>query len=577
MPINVTEEQLAGDPASWGLSTPDQYLEAFERLDEAEQIRRLDALFEWQVYDGRYIEVGVIADYIDTTADFDRNKTSGATIILDQTHPLGPYLLGCDTATIPMVTHVSGKRWSGRVDECHRVRDENGVISYEVQLISDWAYYQRLLAWPSPLAPLAIQFPRNFIMIGPAITCIKTTLLLNLMRLQIPLWDLNPVLDVVSAVASVGGVGTVSKWRDMDTDSEQSPWDLNNWVSPTPANTTSFPLAIAPHNPFRDTSRWTAFSARMVPMDQLFDQILKDEGLVLTASVLFPGEVGPGGMTVARPTIVLDCVDKTTGMLGLTGTFLDGLVYGIRKFLDDGYTEVVEERPRTPSDKYKVQGFFGTDHRDPWITIEDDDPAVVSSRLSSYHPVARDVIVGGRSPAWLNKGVNLLIEAAVSAALALAGLSGIAPTILEGILDDVFLAFIRYRQATRAYNLGPYALPEYFAPGGEVALSLSGLQTAISAIWDTRGYRAYEVTIKDGFPFTFGLNFDIGDPMRFLVDGRYYQQYLEGATVRDSREGRMVTTLKVGDPRANESPLSVLGRKLSNLYGIVMTNFLAVT
>ena len=70
---------------------------------------------------------------------------------------------------------------------------------------------------------------------------------------------------------------------------------------------------------------------------------------------------------------------------------------------------------------------------------------------------------------------------------------------------------------------------------------------------------------------------DIGDPMRFLVEGRYYTQYLEGATITDSRDTRMGVTLKVGDPRANESPLSVVGRKLQNLYGIVMSNFLSVT
>ncbi|AEV52238.1 putative minor tail protein [Nocardia phage NBR1] len=575
MPITLTPEQLTGDPSDWMLDSPEQYLEAFEQLDRLEEIERLEALFEWDVYDGRYSQVGVIADYISSTVDFNRNKVSGATIVLDQSHPLGPQLLHCDVATIPMVTHVEGERWSGRVDECHRVRDENGDITYEVQLISDWAFYQRILAWPSPLAPLAIQFPRNFIMVGPAITCIKTTLLLNLMRLQIPLWDLSPLLDVVSAVASVGGIGSVSQWRDMDTDAQNNPWDLGNWTKGiNPA--ANFPVAVAGVNPFTDTSRWTAFSARMVPMDQLFDQILKDEGLNMTAVVLFPGEVGPGGMTVTRPTIVMDVVDNT-GVTGPTGTFLDGLVYGVAKFLDDGFTQVVEATTRTPSNKYQVQGFFGIDAKDPWITIEDDDPQVVKSRLSSYHPVARDVIVGGRSPAWLNKGVNLLIEAAISAALALAGLSGIAPTILEGILDDVFLAFIRYRHATRAYQLGPYALPEYFAPGGEVALSLSGLQTAISSIWDTRGYRAYEVTIKDGFPYKFGRNMRIGDPMRFLVDGKYYTQYLEGATVTDSRDGRMTVDLKVGDPNANENPLAVVGRKLTNLYGIVMNNFLSAT
>lgn len=573
MPITLTEAQLS-DPANWGLflDTPDDYLEAFERLDEREQVEQLEALFEWDVYDNRYVQSGVIADYMECKVDFNRNKISGATLILDQSHPLAPSLLNCDITTIPMVTHVEGKRWSGRVDECHRVRDENGVITYEVQLISDWAFYQRLLAWPSPLAPLAIQFPRNFIMVGPACTTIKTTLLLNLMRLQIPLWDLQPLLNVLSAVGSVGGFGSVSKWRDMDTDAANNPWDIGNWLT----TSISFPVAVVGINPFTDTSRWTAFSARMTPMDQLFDQVLKDEGLDMTAVVLFPGEVGPGGMTVSRPTIILDVVDKT-GVTGPTGTFLDGLVYGVAKFLDDGFTQVVESTTRNPSQKYNIKGFFGIDEKDPWITIDDNDPQVVKSRLSSYHPVARDVIVGGRSPSWLNKGVNLLIEAAISAALALAGISGIAPTIMEGILDDVFLAFIRYRHATRAYQLGVYALPEYFAPGGEVALSLSGLQTAISAIWDTRGYRAYEVTIKDAYPFKFGKHMDIGDPLRFLVEGKYYTQYLEGATIIDSRDARMEVQLKVGDPRANESPLSVVGRKLTNLYGIVMQNFLAAT
>lgn len=528
-----------------------------------------EPVFDIRVWDKNYDLQGYCADYISATVEFARNRVGTGQIVLPGDSEFGPMMMRCTTEVVPITIEYNGRRWSGRVDTCERKWDKNG-ITYTATLVNDWAWLQSILCWPSPFAPLQAQLPKSMIALGPSVTVIKSYLIANLLRLQVPLWSVLNNISIGGLVAAVGGGFTPGYWQGQDPERPNNPVQWNGAI----VNRANYPVAVKPVNPLKDTSRWTALTARMVDAETLFADVLKDEGLMLTAELFIPGEDAPiPGLNLTRPTIVLDVVDMT-GYIGENGTALDGLRRTIVEFGKNG-TRVVKPYTGPDSQAYKVPGFYGQDYRQPWVTFwEGEHSGISESKVTAHSPIAKYCIVGGRSPGWLNKGINLLIESALSAILAWVGLSGIAPTILDGILDDVFLAFDRYYDRNRVESLGDYGFFEYYAPGGSVAYSLDGVITGLSAIHDTRGYDSYQFSIDDRAPYQFGLHMDIGQPVAVEAGGLLYLQYLESAKVTDDRGSRVHTQLAIGDPSAEEDPMARTSRRLKRLGAYLNAVFL---
>jgi len=529
-----------------------------------------EPVFDIRVWDLNYDMQGYCADYVTATIEFARNRVGTGEIVLPGDSEFGPMFMRCTDEVVPITVNYNNRKWSGRVDTCQRIWDGNG-LQFVATLVDEWAWLQSILCWPSPFAPLQAQLPKAMIAVGPAITCIKSYLIANLMRLQIPLWQVLNNISIGGLISAVGGGFTPSYWSGQDPDRPNNPVQWTEGL----VNRAAWPVAVKPVNPLTDTSKWTAMVARMVDAETLFTDILKDEGLMLTADLFIPGEDEPiPGLTLTRPTIVLDVVDLS-GFVGETGTAIDGLKRTIVEFGSNG-TKVIRPYTGPASDAYKEPGFFGQDYQEPWVTFwEGQHSGIRRSVVTAHHPIAKYVIVGGRSPGWLNKGINLLIESALSAILAFVGLSGIAPTILNGILDDVFLAFDRYYDRRRVESLGPYGFYEYYAPGGQVAYSLSGIINGLSAIHDTRGYESYQFDIDDRAPYQFGVHMDIGQPVAVESGGKLYLQYLESARITDSRTERVATKLAIGDPSAEEDPNAKMARRLKRLGSLVNAMFLS--
>jgi hypothetical protein len=528
-----------------------------------------EPVFDIRVWDLNYDLQGFCGDYITASIEFARNRVGTGEIVLPGDSEFGPLMMRCKDEVVPITVDYNDRRWSGRVDTCQRIWDTNG-LRYVATLVDEWAWIQSILCWPAPFAPLQAQIPKSMITVGPAITCIKSYLVANLLRLQIPLWSVLNNISIGGLVSSIGAGFTPGYYAGTDPEKPNNPVQWNDPL----INRAQWPVAVKPANPLTDTSKWTAMTARMVDAETLFQDVLKDEGLMLTATLFIPGEDEPiEGLDLTRPTIVLDVVDLS-GYIGETGTAADGLKRSIVEFGQNG-TKIIRPYNGPDSDAYKKPGFFGQHYKEPWVTFwEGQHSGIRKSVVTAHHPIAKYVIVGGRSPGWLNKGINLLIESALSAILAFVGLSGIAPTILNGILDDVFLAFDRYYDAQRVQKLGPYGFYEYYAPGGAVAYSLSGIINGLSGIHDTRGYESYEFEIDDRAPYQFGLHMDIGQPIAVESGGLLYLQYLEAARVTDSRTERVDTKLSIGDPSAEEDPTARMARKLKRIGALVNAVFL---
>jgi hypothetical protein len=55
------------------------------------------------------------------------------------------------------------------------------------------------------------------------------------------------------------------------------------------------PVCVVPTDPFADPSKWVSFNGRMDKISTLMEQVLKDNGLLLTVSLWLPGDPQPVG------------------------------------------------------------------------------------------------------------------------------------------------------------------------------------------------------------------------------------------------------------------------------------------
>ncbi|AKC03045.1 hypothetical protein BH790_gp20 [Gordonia phage Gsput1] len=212
-------------------------------------------------YDHGYNELGDIGDYISASFEWKRNDVGGGTLVLPGDSPHAARLKECAPTpdrphgdVVPVTCKYRNERWSGRV----LTYDNEGVPGAKTltcQLVSDWYHMKALLAWPNPLTPLEVQWPRNDPFIGPIDAGVKYYVFKNIFRYQLP-------IEVL--------------WPD--------------------------------GREFFKLKNYTNFMARMAPMDELFRDALKDTDANVTLTLWLPGDPQPSPDThhLTKPCIVLD-------------------------------------------------------------------------------------------------------------------------------------------------------------------------------------------------------------------------------------------------------------------------------
>nr|WP_246598258.1 phage tail protein [Nocardia tengchongensis] len=360
-----------------------------------------------------------------------------------------------------------------------------------------------------------------------------TYLSMNLMRLQAPGWA--------------------------PTDGENTPkWNAGN---------TLFPIAVVPVDPMHDTSRWSAASARFDMADKLFQPMLEDSGVMLTARFFLPEEdeqPAPDYFYLEHPTVVIDTVDKS-GVTGSTGTLLDGIQSWFEEFADDGTTPMRYPNLDSTTDYetvYGQPGKFGTTRNFPWVWyFEGEYSGIGASEVALHKPTATDVIIGGRSPGWVNAGIEVVIKGLLS----LIGLGW----LYRGQLNDVFLAWMVYRDMERARKAGPYAFRELYITGSDKAFNLDGLVAARQGLHLTRGYTSHKVTIEDNAPYLLGRDFGLGDQIGFAVGQAVFTDYVTELTFTDDRQTPAVWQITVGDGSDEEDSVVKAWQRLGRFAAAI--------
>lgn len=508
------------------------------------------------VFDKFYNVVDEVGDYIEAAPTFSRLELPQAQLICPGGASYAAALIECETTVVPITMQVGYLRWNGRADVTHDKMIESGEQTIEVQLVHDLTMLDRILVWPEPFLPIEVQ-PSAAIYIGPAITCLKTMVAENCLRLQLGLWELFNTLGSLDLDWRTW-FGTLLVQHDI------SLTDLMQMITT--------PVCVTFTDPLFDTSPWIAFHGRMDTCWKLMEQQLKDNGLFASMDLWLPGEPQPAGVLypLQVATLVFNIRDYQ-GVTGPTGTAFDGLletgvdfegsILGnvLAPFLDPNNEYV------PPGSNIEIAPTLGVNFVPPWVVFNADLDAsgLISYDFAHHHPLCWTIILGGRSPQWLNDLLNATLEWLVDMLMMTIGITGISNTILDGILDNTFLAFELFELFDQRVALGPYGFPEKFFPT-QSTYDIDTLFAAIGAAWDVRGWPSCQFAFIDGTTYRLGVDLFPGAMASVIRRGVLYSDYLNKIDVVDNRTTRKVLGW-VGDGRREESPMTIVQRKIVGL------------
>ncbi|SNY83980.1 hypothetical protein SAMN04244553_3584 [Nocardia amikacinitolerans] len=495
-----------------------------DNLEREDQEYRSDQTARVRYYDKYLQEIGEEAAYIALQFNHPKNKAGGLKMSIprvDMIHfdhifrnPDG------EDATIPITVDTAAFRWDGYITKASVIRDEDGVETVDIEAIHCWHHIATTALWASPFAPILAQFPRHDVKFGPVETVCLLYLVTNLMRLQAHFWDVP------------------DRWLDAP-----------DWAQ---VGSALWPIAIVPIDVWRDSSPWCAATARFDMADQTLVPLMDGTGVMLNAKFFLPEDgdeqPAPNWYVLDRPTVVIWTENKD-GVVGPTGTLFDGLIAQVEEFIDD--TTVVRYPKFDSQSEYEAvygnSGPLGTFRALPHVWyLEGEYSGIGPSEIALHKPMATSVIVGGRSPGWVNAGIELVMKNLLAWLGMLIGIPGL-DALYQGQLDDVFLAWMNYEDRERTRRAGPFAFREHVVTASSKAFTLDGVMSGLRGLHQTRGYTSKRVTIGDGAPYLIGKDFTLGDQIGFQVGDQLFTDYVTDMTFTDDRERGARWELTIGD------------------------------
>jgi len=474
-------------------------------------------------------------------------------------------------------------RWGGKVTAVRNVRTEDGLHELHFDVAENREHWKHLYFAATPWFAPEIQPLKAWVLPGNTRTITAVTGFVNLARI---FW---PPLGIIDNFVNPGA------WVKPLSDSAL--WSPLNW-----------PIQMQFVNPFTDTSRFSVIATRWSPAHDTTAGLLKDAGCNVRAYTwLTEDEDSPHpelaeliGQEAARPSracIVL-AVEDQSGVTGLTGTAVDGAVNLVAATADDLISELLYEfrdadaiDPRTGKNVPPyVRDFLGIAPILPSVVFRDSTPTspIKTSERAVFKSKAKSILVGGKSPGWVNQlqtfgikyGLSQFQITSVVAPPAGGPAEGPAPQgsgleeIYQGQFDNMLLAFMRYSDPLREISSGNMGYLEYFTQeGGGTAYTISSALTMRQGHWKTRPYQAFKVAIWNRRPYAIYYDFDLGDRCLFEIDGLLYTDQVNAVRMHYDRDTPKTFELTIGTDTEQEDPLGQAVRTLQTMWSAVGTLF----
>lgn len=475
-------------------------------------------------------------------------------------------------------------RWGGKVTSVSAKRGADGLHTIELQAVSNREHLRHILCAATPFSPPEFQPLKMWMMPMNCRSALTISLFINLFRqyhpfMAIPTNVLNPVA----------------------------------WLADDPRMLTPLGWPVQPQfiNIFNDTSRSEIFTSRWSDFHSSSASMLEDAGCIwraytwLTEDETSPhpelAEIGNGlknkglnniaqkFMRPLRNCVVLAVEDKS-GIVGPTGTLVDGPINLIAATADNLITETLLPEYDKDGDGQVdplVRKWFGVAPKPPWVTFKDGEySAIVESERVIHGSSAKSIVVGGKSPGWINQlqtfgiqfGLAQLSQLiyAPSGPMSVSGFqipatSGL-DSLYQGQLDDIILAYQRFSDPVRALHAGDFAFLENFEQGSSgSAYTISGELDIRTGIWKSRPYTNFRVSIRNGFPYIAGLDFTLGDRCAFEMANVLHVDQVTAIRYRWDKDSPVRVELSVGNDTQEEDPVGKAIKALAGVWNVIGT------
>jgi hypothetical protein len=338
---------------------------------EAERVRRLRPA-QIRLWDGAWILRGQVGPAFSASFTEIDLETGTAKLELPQDYYLARWAVDHDSRTTKNI-HVTcdkdGVRYGARMERTEQELTADGQVITRILFRHDYEELKHVLCWSQPFLPAECQFPRIWLVFMNAISGLKLTLLVNIMRLESSIWMLpDDPLDP-------------AEWWNFD----QSTWSMV--VKPSTGTDTS-PLAVV-HSRFKD-------------FHTVAKKICEDGQLTPTFRRYLDGDDPPWeGADLRHGCLVIDIEDKSKWTSGTSfgGDFFTGLVRAFTNISSDGLTEGIDiiDDPAWP-DEYYVPGWKSTLPEAPGIVYrQTEHNGILSSTFTTRPPTDVQVVTGGHS------------------------------------------------------------------------------------------------------------------------------------------------------------------------------------
>lgn len=510
--------------------------------------------------------IGVAGDYIEVSGTIPRNQAPQATLKLPENHWLDPFLSECETTMVGVLIETEGISEAFYVKRHREKLGEDGAVVLTSELVGVWDILNYLPIWPSWALPIQTQPISHAVYASPLCTAIEAMAAEQSFRIQSGINELiNNALSLNPDVrAWIGAILQTIK-NDGST-----------------GGALKTPLYVVRTGLLRDGSPLFIRTVRMETVGQVITDITKAYGVDVRVHLWRPGDPQPDvWANLTHATYVMTVKDRSQ-IKGPTGTILDSAIRTVvdaqGSLLGNALAPLLNPLNKYAPDGAYIAPIVGLDFVPPWAVLVTPDTLNIDgevirekSPLVTYEivrstPLGWQHIIGGKSPQFLNDGINATLGFAIDAAQIVLGFTGVPSSLLDGFMNDAFFAFQLVQNYTRRDQVGPYhPAIEVFTPTSTAPYNVETLFQFIQVLWDSRGYTTAVATFR-GQNGPFRLNKDIfpGALMSLVYASRtrIFTDHIEMVAFKSNRTTREVT-VTIGDGKPIQHPIVELKRNFS--------------
>jgi hypothetical protein len=539
----------------------------------AERLGRQDKDLDWTftVYDKWWQPVGVAGpDLISASGTDPRNQVPAMQMTVKGGSHLVDAMMECEHTLVGVTVETAGIRMPFYIDKHSYKFDKRKGWTGTASCLGIYDILSYLYVWPQWYLPIQAQPISHAIYVGAICTVIESMVSECAIRVQSGLNEfINNALSLNFDFRA---------WFGRLLQSNANIFDM-----------LKTPVYVVRTNPFLDGSPVVWRTVRMESCATVIKKLTKPYGVTVDVSLWLPGDAQPDQWAnLDQPTYVVKVVDRSQ-IEGPTKTVLDS---GIRtvidlqgsllgRALDPIINPTGEATGGSAPDNVFAATTLGVHYTPPYAVLVAPDSGergtLETCEITHHTPKGWQMIIGGKSPHWLNSLINSMFSWLVDSLMILIGISGVPSNILDGFLNDAFFAFQLIENYDRRNDVGPYHPGvEVFKATQSAPYNIDTLFAFIELLYDTQGFVSAKATFRNANPYALGRDIFRGGLVSIVYRNRtrMLTDYVDNVLFAiDERKRDLM--IQIGDGRRDEPPIVRHERNLTGLQEAINVATLA--